>query len=86
MVSVYALKVTMVLTFIRYDIRASTHVFQKPEVSDSVREPIDAQIANSTVTTYLGLDKREGLVNIGRRLLEGTPIILSDRPLLINLR
>lgn len=41
---------------------------------------------NSTVATYLGLDKREGLVSIGRRLLKGTPILQTVQLSPVNLR
>ncbi|KAI0348145.1 Rsm22-domain-containing protein [Trametopsis cervina] len=50
---------------------AAAHVFQKVPPSDTLEEVIEPQISNSTIMTYLGLDKRDGLVTIGRRLLEG---------------
>lgn len=31
----------------------------------------DAQLSQSTVSTYLGIDKRDGLVSIGKRLVQG---------------
>ncbi len=72
--------------FIFHDDRAAAHVFQKPLTPDSSSEPVDAQIMNSTVATYLGLDKREGLVSIGRRLLKGTPILQTVQLSPVNLR
>ncbi|KAJ3487116.1 hypothetical protein NLI96_g3758 [Meripilus lineatus] len=48
---------------------ASLHSFQKSrDVSDRSE---DLCVANSTITSYLGIDKREGLVNIGKRLMKG---------------
>ncbi|KAI0692972.1 mitochondrial small ribosomal subunit Rsm22-domain-containing protein [Cytidiella melzeri] len=49
---------------------AATQVFQNPSTTETLGLGGDVQIANSTIKTYLGLDKREGLVSIGRRLLK----------------
>lgn len=42
------------------------NVFQKPSPT-SGEEPL---LANSTVVSYLGLDRREGLVSIAKQLLQ----------------
>ena len=56
--------------FVDFGQRASLHSFQKSlDLADKVDEPT---IANSTIISYLGIDKREGLINIGKRLLRGT--------------
>lgn len=86
MVSVDSFITTSILISTRCNNRAAAHVFQKPPTPDSLGEHIDAQIASSTLVSYLGLDKREGLVKIGRRLLEGTPVKPRDPLTLINLR
>lgn len=48
---------------------ASSYAFQKPQ------EDIDngeVQFVKSTLASYIGIEKREGLVKIGKRLLKGT--------------
>lgn len=51
-----------------YFLRASLHAFQKPSEGDASENFSEA--SRSTVATYLGLDKRDGLVHIGKRLLK----------------
>lgn len=52
--------------------RAASHAFQKPPTADTHEHP-DLQVSNSTVSTYVGIDKRMGLVQVARRLLQGIP-------------
>ena len=53
--------------------RASGHAFQPPGADKrSPLEMEDTQLSRSTLRNYLGLDKREGLVRIGKRLIRGT--------------
>lgn len=52
-------------------VRASSYSFPKQAYQDDYADADDAQLSRSTVSTYLGIDRREGLVNIGRRLVEG---------------
>lgn len=59
--------------------RAAAHVFQKPMVSDYHEDGVDPQICNTSLATYVGLDKREGLTKIGRRLLNGISVSVSCR-------
>ena len=52
--------------------RACAHVFQRESLRSGDSDvSADLLIANSTLASYVGLDRREGLVNIGRRLLTG---------------
>ncbi|PSS29720.1 hypothetical protein PHLCEN_2v2868 [Hermanssonia centrifuga] len=53
---------------------AASHVFQEPLTPDGAAETIDIQISKSTISTYLGIDKRDGLVKIARRLIQGVDI------------
>lgn len=46
--------------------RASAHAFQR-----STGDTEDPRVADSTMVSYVGIERREGLVNIGRRLLRG---------------
>ncbi|KAG5645336.1 hypothetical protein DXG03_006398 [Asterophora parasitica] len=49
---------------------AALHAFQNPRVAQNEVSIQDKPISNSSIVTYLGLDKREGLVAIGKRLLK----------------
>ena len=42
------------------------------EAENDSQEGADIQVSKSTLESYLGLDKREGLVRIGKRLMRGT--------------
>ncbi|RDB29432.1 Rsm22-cox11 tandem protein 2, mitochondrial [Hypsizygus marmoreus] len=47
---------------------AALHAFQNRSLPENETRVQDSQIANSTIATYLGIDKRDGLVAIGKRL------------------
>lgn len=48
---------------------------------------LDLRIANSSITSYIAFDKREGLVAMGKRLFRGELAYWSRRgPLLIRMR
>ena len=51
-------------------VRAAGHAFQK---TSSSAEDEDHQVALSStaIVKYVGIEKRDGLVSIGKRLLEG---------------
>ncbi|GBE77480.1 Rsm22-cox11 tandem protein 2, mitochondrial [Sparassis crispa] len=49
---------------------ATSHSFQKEVQLELLPSVDDAQLSSSSVSTYLGIDKREGLVSIGKRLLK----------------
>lgn len=53
--------------------RASGHVFQDPAHEDMA----ERQVSQSFLDSYLGIDKREGLVRIGKRLIRGIPARLD---------
>ncbi|GLB35731.1 putative mitochondrial small ribosomal subunit Rsm22 [Lyophyllum shimeji] len=50
---------------------AALHAFQSPAASRSDTIVQDKQVSDSSVVTYLGIDKRDGLVSIGKRLFKG---------------
>ncbi|KAK0199070.1 mitochondrial small ribosomal subunit Rsm22-domain-containing protein [Armillaria mellea] len=50
---------------------AALHVFQKSDIERPVEE---LKAADSTLDTYLGIDKRDGLVEMGKRILHGIPV------------
>ena len=52
--------------------RAALNVFQKSSAA-SGEGPL---LANSTVVTYLGMDRREGLMSIAKRLLQSKWLLL----------
>jgi hypothetical protein len=45
------------------------HAFQKPPNAEIGISEDDPQLAHSNILTYTGIDKREGLVTIAKRLL-----------------
>ena len=49
-------------------IRASLHSFQKASVNQVDNEH-GIMAMNSTIASYLGIEKREGLVGIGKKLV-----------------
>ena len=52
-------------------IRAALHAFQNhvnPKTETSVQ---DKRISDSAITSYYAIEKRDGLVAIGKRLLQG---------------
>ncbi|KAL4251512.1 Mitochondrial RNA Methyltransferase [Abortiporus biennis] len=46
---------------------ASLYAFQKPQPVDAIGSE-DPTVGNTTISSYLGLDKRDGLVSIAKRL------------------
>jgi len=52
--------------------RAAMHAFQKPPNPEKGILENDPQLRNSNIITYTGIDKREGLVTIAKRLLRST--------------
>ena len=51
--------------------RASGHVFQDPAHEVLQSDMAERQVSQSVLDSYLGIDKREGLVRIGKRLIRG---------------
>lgn len=52
--------------------RAACYAFQNPSSPDD--EGGQVALSSTTVVKYLGIEKRVGLVSIGRQLLEGGSI------------
>ncbi|KAJ7687437.1 mitochondrial small ribosomal subunit Rsm22-domain-containing protein [Mycena rosella] len=50
---------------------SGAYAFQEPHTSKDEKSPVDLVLSNTTVRHYLGIDKREGLVSVGKRLLRG---------------
>ncbi|KAG6874415.1 hypothetical protein C0995_015151 [Termitomyces sp. Mi166 len=50
---------------------AALHTFQTPQQSIGTSNLEGKTVANTSIVSYLGIDKREGLVTIAKRLLEG---------------
>lgn len=52
--------------------RAACYAFQNPSSTDE--EGSQAALSSTAVVKYVGIEKRVGLVSIGRQLLEGGSI------------
>ncbi|KAJ7292885.1 Rsm22-domain-containing protein [Mycena rebaudengoi] len=50
---------------------SGAYAFQERHTPEEEQETTHRAIANTTVRHYLGIDKREGLVTVGKRLLRG---------------
>ncbi|KAJ7755072.1 Rsm22-domain-containing protein [Mycena maculata] len=48
---------------------SGAYTFQEPHTAEEQKNTVDLAISNTTVRQYIGIDKREGLVAIGKRLL-----------------
>ncbi|KAF7307293.1 3-methyl-2-oxobutanoate hydroxymethyltransferase [Mycena indigotica] len=48
---------------------SSAYAFQEPHTPSSQRDVVNRTISNTTLRQYIGIDKREGLVTVGKRLL-----------------
>lgn len=59
-------------------VRASMYAFQKPSNAESGISAEDPRIAHSNILTYTGIDKREGLVTIAKRLLRSEQTLFSS--------
>ncbi|KAI8981200.1 mitochondrial small ribosomal subunit Rsm22-domain-containing protein [Trametes punicea] len=53
---------------------ASGHAFQKDVLDRHPSDMTDIQISRSSLDSYVGIDKREGLVRIGKRLIRDVPL------------
>lgn len=49
-------------------LRASLHAFRTSDIEENVTQE-DLKICDSTIDTYIAVDKRDGLTAIGKRLL-----------------
>lgn len=61
-------------------LRASGHAFQRSAGAESSapQESEDIHMAHSSLESYLGLDRREGLVRIGKRLIRGALVARAE--------
>ncbi|SRR6266702_645138 len=65
--------------------RAACYAFQKPSSPDD--EGSQIALSSTAIVKYVGIEKRGGLVNIGRQLLEGGSISSPQSyPLMIVFR
>ncbi|KAJ7610970.1 Rsm22-domain-containing protein [Roridomyces roridus] len=48
---------------------SGAYAFQDPHTPEEQKEPVDLVLSNTTVRHYLGVDKRDGLVTVAKRLL-----------------
>jgi hypothetical protein len=64
--------------------RAASYAFQKLDLLNSEDGDRQVTLSSTAIVKYVGIEKRDGLVNVGRRLLEGGRISSSCIPTLIN--
>ena len=62
-------------------VRAAGHAFQKTSHSSAEDEDHQVTLSSTAIVKYVGMEKRNGLVSVGKRLLEGdrtlSPLIPS---------
>jgi hypothetical protein len=62
-------------------VRAAGHAFQKTGHFSAEGEDHQVTLSSTAIVKYVGIEKRNGLVSVGRQLLEGdrtlSPAILS---------
>jgi hypothetical protein len=51
--------------------RAAGHAFQKTNYSSAEDEGHQVTLSSTEIVKYVGIEKRNGLVSVGRQLLEG---------------
>ncbi len=51
--------------------RAAVHSFHERESEQNATEPEDFKLSDSTILNYTGIEKREGLAFLGKRLVDG---------------
>lgn len=51
--------------------RAASYAFQKPNLPSDEDDGHQATLSSSAILKYIGIEKRDGLVSVGRRLVEG---------------
>lgn len=52
-------------------VRAAGHAFQKTNHSSAEDKDHPVTLSSTAIVKYVGIEKRDGLVSVGRRLLEG---------------
>jgi hypothetical protein len=63
--------------------RAASYAFQAPNSSDGGDEDPGVTLSSTAIIKYVGIEKRDGLISIGKRLLQGAQISSSYMPSLI---
>jgi hypothetical protein len=54
--------------------RAASYAFQKPNLLSDEDDGHQVTLSSSAILKYVGIEKRDGLVSVGRRLIEGSGI------------
>ena len=54
--------------------RAASYAFQKPKLLSDEDDGHQVTLSSSAILKYVGIEKRDGLVSVGRRLVEGSRI------------
>jgi hypothetical protein len=54
-----------------YFLRAAGHAFQKLSLPSDEDDGHQMSLSSTAIVKYVGVEKRDGLVSIARRLLEG---------------
>jgi hypothetical protein len=57
--------------------RATSYAFQRPNPPSDEDDGSQVTLSSSAILKYVGIEKRDGLVSVGRRLLEGGRISSS---------
>ena len=52
-------------------VRAAGHAFQNANHSSAEDEDHQVTLSSTAIVKYVGIEKRDGLVSVGKRLLEG---------------
>jgi hypothetical protein len=60
--------------------RAASYAFQKPDIPNGENEDHQVTLSSTAIVKYVGIEKRDGLVSIGKRLLGGGLISSSCIP------
>ena len=64
--------------------RAASYAFQKLDVPNGEDEGRQETLSSTAIIKYVGIEKRDGLVSIGRQLLEGGRVSSPCIPPLIS--
>jgi hypothetical protein len=65
-------------------VRAACHAFQNISHSSAEDEDHQVTLSSTAIVKYVGIEKRNGLVSVGRRLLEGDRTLNPPVPSLIS--
>lgn len=65
-------------------VRAAGHAFQKTSQSSAEDEDHQVTLSSTAIVKYVGIEKRDGLVSIGGRLLKGDRTLSPPIPSLMS--